>query len=716
MNSLERMLAGKIDRGLANVESAAARKAAGNRRRPLVAAMVERFPTVGPELREAKEKAIDQLRALVEQAEQSLREKGFHVLRARTASEALAYADSLVPAGSLVVKSKSNAAKEIGLVERLESRGIQVVETDLGDRICQVGDIPAAHPLGPAIHVPVDRVAEIFSRQLGRRLEPAHEAIVAAVRESLRHNFLEAEVGISGANAIAADTGSILVMENEGNIRAVTNFPPVHIVVAGIEKIVPTLEDGLKVVKAAALYGTSQDVGSYVSVVSGPSRLYSEEEGIMIGFHGPREVHVILLEMGRFEAADSEYMESLYCINCGHCLRVCSIYGELGEQYGYKYFGGIGLVHAAMRYGLDKAMEGGLSFCLGCRRCVEVCPGKIPVPDMIRSLRAAAVRDHGLSFRKRIVLRRFLPSRRLARMAAPVQGLLFRPVKERKGMQVRFPLILEAERMVPQLASRQLFDMFPEVVPARGRRRARVGYFPGCLGAAAYTHVGAATVEVLARNGIEVWLPPQQVCCGLPMVSAGDLATARRLAETNLKAFDRENLHAIIVDCPTCGTGLRDYQRLFAGDRLLEGKAKSFSAKVRDICQYLWVDLGVEPPRAGLDMSVTYHQPCHLRCDGFNAPLEMLRAIPGVQVLSPPGLDECCGFGGIFSLDYYKLARVIGQRRVAGLAASGAETVVTACPGCMLQLGDGLHQQGSGQGVAHVVEILAASYAREGGR
>ncbi len=716
MSRLERLLAGKIDRGLANVESAFARQSAANHRRPLVQTMVERFPTVGPELREVKAKAISQLRELVELAEESLRQKGFHVFRAHTVSEALAYADVLVPDGSLVVKSKSNAAKEIGLVERLERRGIEVVETDLGDRICQVGNIPTAHPLGPAIHVPVARVAEIFSRQLGKQLEPRHEAIVAAVRESLRHNFLEAEVGISGANAIAADTGSIVVMENEGNIRAITNFPPVHIVVAGIEKIVPTLEDGLKVVKAAALYGTAQDVGSYVSVISGPSRLYPAEEEAIVGFHGPREVHVILLEMGRFEAAKSEFKESLYCVNCGHCLRVCPVYGELGEQYGYKYFGGIGVVHAALRYGLDKAMEGGLSLCLGCRRCMEVCPGKIPVPEMINSLRSATVQAHGLPCRKKLILRRFLPNRRLLKIAAPAQGVFFRPVEGRKGMQTRHSLLLEPGRMVPKLVFRQLFDIFPEVVPARGQRRARVGYFPGCLEAAAYTQVGTATIEVLTRNGIEVWLPSQQVCCGLPMASAGDVATARRLALTNLKAFDRENLSAIIVDCPTCGTGLRDYYRLFAGDKLWEEEARAFSARVRDISQYLWVDLGVEAPRASLETSVTYQQPCHLRHEGIDAPLEMLRAIPGVKILPPAGLDECCGFGGMFSLDYYKVARVISQRRVEKLLASDAETVVTACPGCMLQLGDGLNRKGAAQGVVHVVELLAALYAREGGR
>ena len=260
--------------------------------------MVTQYPDLSNRLKQIKTTAINDLDAMADRAVTKLEANGCKVFRAATPQEAVAYISGIVQQG-LLVKSKSNAAKEIDLVKALLNQGSRVVETDLGDRIVQLANSHASHSLAPAIHMSVEKIAEVFSNDLGQVFPADAETLVKAARVSLRSYLLSADVGLSGANAIAADTGSIIVMENEGNIRAVTSLPRIHIAVVGIEKIVPTLEDAFTVVRAASVFGVGQDFGTYATAISGPSRVLDFEGEEFNAGLGPEEVHVVLLEYGR---------------------------------------------------------------------------------------------------------------------------------------------------------------------------------------------------------------------------------------------------------------------------------------------------------------------------------------------------------------------------------------------------------------------------------
>lgn len=697
----------KIAEGLEDKVSAFVRQMVTRVQGPVIREMIRKFDR--DELRPVKEYAIGHLAELVDRSVARLQDNGFIVFRARTAGEAVDYILKLVQ-GGVVVKSKSNAVKEIGLVDALVAAGATVVETDLGDRICQMGNIPASHPIGPALHVPVQKVADLFAAETGQPVPPVPEEIVKVARETLRQRFFEAGVGISGANAICADTGSVVVMENEGNIRCVTNLPPVHIIVAGIEKIVPTLEDGIKVARAAGLYGMGLDFATYVSVISGPSRTHTVEGRVVYGLQGPGEVHIVLLEEGRWEAVKEGFAESLYCINCGSCLGRCPVYGELGERYGHKYFGGIGVIHAAFGSGLDKALEAGLPLCLGCRKCVAACPVRIDTPGMIQRLRERAVAEKGLGRGRKMLLGQLLNNGSAIQRIAPVAGGLVCDRDGRGGWYPRYALFgLEKGRRLPELSKKSFLSEAPR---RSGKGERKVAYFAGCLNNLIFPRVAGATLRVLRNSGVEVIVPPGQKCCGYPSLANGDRDGAVRNAIANLRAFGDAGVEAVVTDCATCYSGLTGYPELLAGDSRWVDSAREFAGKVKELAQYL-VETGFQPAAGETQRKVTYHQPCHLAAHGLSHGRDLLQSVPGLQFASSQLEDNCCGFGGTFNLDFYQLSKTIGAHKIQPIQGSGAAVVVTSCPGCMVQLMDLLGSGGQPQ-VMHISELLAGGGGQHG--
>jgi L-lactate utilization protein LutB len=247
------------------------------------------------------------------------------------------------------------------------------------------------HILSPAIHVPREDVAKLFSEITGKNLPPDISILVATARQLLREKYFNADIGMSSANVVAADTGTLFLIENEGNIRLATGAPPVHIALIGMEKLVPTLEDSFKVAEVTWRYA-NYGIPSYVSLVSGPSKTGDIEKVTTYGAHGPKEFHVIFLDGGRTElAADPVLRQVLYCLRCGGCLYECPVFGLTAGYFGDKYFAGIGAVWAAK---VHKKLEKGSSMaytCLTCGRCKVRCPMKIDVPEMILKLRNSIV-------------------------------------------------------------------------------------------------------------------------------------------------------------------------------------------------------------------------------------------------------------------------------------------------------------------------------------
>ncbi|MFQ5827466.1 MAG: LUD domain-containing protein [Dehalococcoidia bacterium] len=337
-------------------------------------------------LRETRERSVGN-QALLDEAKERLRENGIKVHLARTRDEAISLVQREIEGEKLVVKSKSNATKEIGLTEALESAGIEVVETDIGDRIVQLAHEKPSHPTGPASHLSRHEIARVLSAHLGRKVEPDPETIARLVKEEIAGCIDRAGVGITGANALTAEEGSIVLQHNEGNILKVMMRPRKHLVIAGIDKIYPDLEEAIIMAKLQAFYATGS-VASYLHVITGPSKTGDVEKVLVQGVHGPQEVCLILLDNHRSDIAGSEFKELLYCIGCGECLLVCPAYNVYGKRFAHGVdLGGKGVAYSALSQGTPDGETKGLDLCLNCGKCRDACPVSLDVPAMIRKLR-----------------------------------------------------------------------------------------------------------------------------------------------------------------------------------------------------------------------------------------------------------------------------------------------------------------------------------------
>ncbi len=351
---------------------------------------LEKFPhtiKMADEVREIKEKAIGDMEKLAQQACEAIEENKGKAYIAKTADDALNIIGELVGSGKLIVKGKSMTGEEIELREHLEQMGNEVYETDLGEFIIQKLGSRPMHILAPAVHVPKEDVAQLFSKITGQEIPPDIETLVATARNLLREKYFQADIGISGANVVAADTGTLFHIENEGNIRLATSAPPVYIALVGMEKLVPTLGDAFKVAEVTWRYA-NYTIPSYVSLVSGPSKTGDIEKVITYGAHGPAEFHVIFMDDGRTDLAKHPILrQALYCLRCGGCLYECPVFAMTAGHFGDKYFAGIGTIWAAMiSQNIEKAASMAFT-CLTCGRCKTRCPMKIDVPEMIVELR-----------------------------------------------------------------------------------------------------------------------------------------------------------------------------------------------------------------------------------------------------------------------------------------------------------------------------------------
>jgi len=343
-----------------------------------------------------KWKAIESLDAQLEEFERNFMKRGGRVIWADTSDDALKAIGEICSRHNCktVVKSKSMATEEIHLNEFLEKNGIESVETDLGEYIQQLDDEPPYHIVTPAMHKSKEDVARLFTDKLGTRPGMSPEELTMVARNNLRGKYISAEVGVTGANFIISETGSIAITENEGNGRLSCAWPKVHIVVAGIEKVIPSLDDLALFWPLLSTFGTGQKVTVYNTIISGP-RQPNETDG-------PEEMYVILLDNGRTNIlADPKQRESLYCIRCGACLNACPVYKNIGgHAYGTTYSGPIGSVITPHMKDLDEWKH--LSFASSlCGNCTEVCAVKINLHELLLDNRhqAAAGGTIGLSER-----------------------------------------------------------------------------------------------------------------------------------------------------------------------------------------------------------------------------------------------------------------------------------------------------------------------------
>ncbi len=358
-------------------------------------AAISRFPDF-EELREQgkriKNHTLANLDGYLEQFEARVTESGGHVHWAADGATACrTIVDICKQAqGHRVTKSKTMAGEEIALNEALEASDMEVIETDLGEYIIQLAKEPPSHIIAPAVHKTRQQISELFDTHhhkgaLQAKLREVPELVTEA-RKVLRDRFLSADVGITGANFLVAETGSVITVTNEGNAELTNTLPRVHIVIAGIEKLVPDLDDADVLLRLLARSATGQPMSSYTTLSSGPRRPDDLD--------GPTEFHVVLLDNGRSKTLAGDFREMLRCIRCGTCLNHCPVYGSIGgHAYGWVYSGPMGSVLTPLAVGLDKSLDLPHACTLN-GRCGSVCPVKIPLPDLLRKLREKQYEQH----------------------------------------------------------------------------------------------------------------------------------------------------------------------------------------------------------------------------------------------------------------------------------------------------------------------------------
>jgi L-lactate dehydrogenase complex protein LldF len=326
----------------------------------------------------------------------AVEERGGKVFFAREGEDVVRYVAGLARRrrAKVITKSKSMATEEIELNRRLEEDyadlGLEIVETDLGEWIAQLAEDHPSHIVGPILHMNREQVADVLSRVAGERLPPNVEDLARFARKRLREKFLTADIGMTGANFGVAETGTVVTVTNEGNARLVTSVPPVHVVVMGIEKLIPRFTDLSVFVQLLARSSTGQKITVYTNFITGP-----RGEGEL---DGAEEMHLILLDNGRSELLGTEFEEALYCIRCGACLNVCPVYRQTGgHAYGSTYSGPIGAVITPLLKGDEEARDLPHASSL-CGACSEACPVGIPLHDLLLKLRNRQV-EEGLASR-----------------------------------------------------------------------------------------------------------------------------------------------------------------------------------------------------------------------------------------------------------------------------------------------------------------------------
>ena len=603
-----------------------------------------------------------------------------------------------------VVKSKSMATEEIHLNGYLIDNGMSVAETDLGEWIIQLAGQTPSHMVMPAIHMTREEVAELFSKEVKQRLSSDIPRLVKVAREELRPKFLEADLGISGGNIAVAETGSIVLVTNEGNARLVTTLPRVHIALVGVEKLVERFDSVVPILDALPRSATGQLLTSYVSIISGPTL---NDDG------SKKELHIILMDNRRTEMArDPKFKQALQCIRCGSCLNVCPIFRLVGGHvFGGIYTGGIGTILTAWFDQLQKSEEiQGL--CIQCGNCKEVCPGKLDIPEMIMEIRRRLVLEQGQPLAQKAIFS-VVSNRKLFHTMLRAASLAAKPFASGKFIR-HLPLLLSDltdGRSLPAIAAEPFRDAIERMKqPKCGEK---IVFYAGCLIDFAYPEMGVALVRLLNKAGIEVTFPKEQTCCGAPALYSGAYEVAARNAADNIRALLQENTTYVVSACPTCTVALthefgKTLQTL--GQTELLADAARLAEKTLDFATFVLrlVEEGRLTFKEGEELgSITYHDSCHLKrtLNVFREPRELLRRA-GYEVTEMFECDMCCGMGGSYSMKLPEISAPILRNKLKHIKETGAPTVAMDCPGCVMQIRGGFDQDESKVRVRHTVELL----------
>ncbi|MGE4469684.1 MAG: L-lactate dehydrogenase (quinone) large subunit LdhH [Desulfovibrio sp.] len=660
------------------------------------------------EIADGKDEAGQHMDELFQEFKKNAEAAGVHVHLAKDADEANRIIGEIAQKADCkkIVKSKSMTAEETLLNHHLEDLGLEVTETDLGEWIIQLRHEGPTHMVMPAIHLSRFQVADLFGDVTGKEQETDIEKLVKVARRELRRKYAEADMGISGANFCLAESGTIGIVTNEGNARLVTTLPRVHVALAGLDKLTPTLHDALRVLKVLPKNATGQALTSYVTWITGANQCLAAQDE-------RKEMHVVFLDNGRTALAkDPIFKEVLRCVRCGACANVCPVYRLVGgHKMGHIYIGAIGLILTYFFHGRDKARNL-VQNCINCGACADVCAAGIDLPRLIKEIHARIQDEEGHPMSS-VLLGKVLTNRKLFHRLLKTARWAQAPVKEKNGFLRHLPMVFAKEqnfRALPAIADKAFRDLWPDIKPNVAAPKYKVALFSGCVQDFVYPDQLTATVRSFDGHDVAVDFPMEQSCCGLPAQMMGELKAARDVARQNIRAFEQSDARYVICSCASCASHLKHgYVKLLQGDHVWEPRAKAFAEKVIDYSSFMSDVLQVQPNEfQDKGSKVTYHAPCHL-CRGLNvkdAPRDLMRTA-GLDYEPCNEEEVCCGFGGTFSMKFPELSSELLNKKLSDAEATGAEELLTDCPGCIMQLRGGVERRGSSLKVRHIAEAVA---------
>ncbi len=678
--------------------------------------------------RELKEEAISRLPELIDELTEAVEENGGQVYLASDAADANRYITEVAGDAETLVKSKSMTTEEIECNAALESAGVDVYETDLGEFVIQIAEESPSHIVGPAIHKSREEIAELFNETFDpdERLETAEELTMFA-REYLGERVREADVGMTGANFLVAESGTLLLVTSEGNARKCAVAPDTHVAVAGVEKILPSFEELQPFIELIARSGTGQDLTSYMSLLTPPvasPTVDFDSEKPLSESDGDREFHLVLIDNGRMAMReDEELRETLYCIRCGACANVCANFQHVGGHAfgGETYSGGIATGWEAGVHGQDSAEEFN-DLCTGCSRCVNQCPVKIDIPwinevvrDRINRGEAPSEFDFlvegltpdaepgGVSLQKRF-FGNFGTVAKLGSKTAPLSNRLSNFPPSRWAME--HALGIDRRRDLPTFAAEPLREWFlarEGLSPTAADREAVL--YPDTYTNYVSPERGKAAVRTLEALGVRVVVPDLPESGRAPL-SQGMLSTASEQARAvydGLAEHVEPGRDIVVVEPSDLAMFRGEYEKF-----LPEASFDRISEASYEVVEYVYGVVENDPEKIDLLSSgpaeVAYHSHCQQRTMGLEGYTETLLEELEYDVLTSS--VECCGMAGSFGYksEYYELSMDVGYELEDEFEQAGERdrTVLASGTSCTDQL-DALLDRKPG----HPIELIA---------